>query len=623
MKSLFCFIFIFYALILRGEQTPTWTWAENPTSLAGHIRIYEDKNDAKTIAELLNDSLTKNWKTYPSDYLQLGYKNSYIWLRLDIDFETMPTEKLYWWFDISVPQDVQFYQIENDSIQKYVHTGNNFPFLQRDVLNRHLIFSFQPKLGTKTTLLARFHSDVGSMIGYSYLQTASEFSEIDRKNLAWWLAMFVFMFIAALLSFGLWLAFKEKIYVYYGAYLLCALMLLISINGFGYEWFWRNSPLLANATKVIWTFGLVGFLLVFVYRLLFEAVKNHKIIKRSIQIITNFLAFLTLVALNYNRFSPVFLPYLLYLGNFTIITAFVFIFIILGIGIYKKYHPAYYFLWAFLPVALTGSLLIFRNAGLIHAHFLQSSFIVIPAFCIEIILLFLALLKRFQVLLKNQQEKLQMELESQIRLQTERERISRDLHDNVGAQLSYIISNIDHILETQNVPKNRLNDVADTAKNAILNLRETIWAINNEQITVEDFYDRYKLYARNQIKNRSDIEMFFEENIVHNHLLNPNQALNLYRICQEALNNTLKHAQATTINFSIYANQTPYFQFNMTDNGVGFDLTDNTPDTSGQVEGGYGLKNMKARAKEIGAEFTVFSEKGKGTRVEMSIFSER
>jgi signal transduction histidine kinase len=228
-------------------------------------------------------------------------------------------------------------------------------------------------------------------------------------------------------------------------------------------------------------------------------------------------------------------------------------------------------------------------------------------------LLFLALLKRFQVLLKNQQEKIQMELEGQIRLQHERERISRDLHDNVGAQLSYIISNIDHILETQNVPKNRLNDVADTAKNAILNLRETIWAINNEQIMVEDFYDRFKLYARNQVKNRPDIRLVFGENITHNHLLNPNQALNLYRICQEALNNTLKHANATTIDIFIHANESPYFQFFMHDNGVGFDF--DALDT----EGGYGLKNMKARAQEIGAEFNIFSEKSKGTRVEILI----
>lgn len=610
MKYQICLIFFFYALILRGSSVPL-VWSERDVNLSGHITIYEDATGQITIADILHDSLLQKGQHYPSDYLQLGYKNSYIWLRLDIDFEKMPTEKLYWWFDMSTPQDVQFYQIENDSVQKYIQTGIDLPFVQRDVLNRLLIFSFVPKQG-KTTLLARFHSDVGSLVGYTYLNTETDFNEIDRKITRYWLVIFSFMFFAAALSFGLWLVFKERIYAYYGAYVTCAAMLMISVNGFGNEWFWHNSPMLANATKVVWTFGLMGFLLVFVYRLLFEAVKNYKGLKQGIKIFTTLFLLLTLIALNYQNMPTTLLPLLLNVGNMTILLTILYVLLILGIGIRKQYRPAYYFLGAFLPVAVTMILLIFRNAGMIHSTLLQSSFVAIPAFCFEIVLLFLALLKRFQTLLKNQQEKLQMELEGQLRLQNERERISRDLHDNVGAQLSYIISNIDHIIETKNKDENRLNDVADTAKNAILNLRETIWAINNEQITVEDFYDRFKLYATNQVKNRSDIRLIFNENIVHNHLLNPNQALNLYRICQEALNNALKYSNAETLDIFIRANESPYFQFYLKDDGIGFDLNENT-------EGGYGMKNMTARAQEIGAQFIVQSEKDKGTTVEIVI----
>jgi signal transduction histidine kinase len=303
---------------------------------------------------------------------------------------------------------------------------------------------------------------------------------------------------------------------------------------------------------------------------------------------------------------------MLKLANFTLISSTIFILLILGTGIYKRYAPAYYFLFAFLPIAITVFAVMLRNAGLIQSPFLQSSFMAIPALCIEIILLFLALLKRFQTLLKNQQEKMQVELESQIRLQHERERISRDLHDNVGAQLSYIISNIDHIVETNNKDKNRLNDVADTAKSAILNLRETIWAIHNEQVTVEDFYDRFKLYATNQTKNRGDINLVFSENIVHNPILNPNQALNLYRICQESFNNALKHAHAQRLDIFISADETTTFLFHLQDDGIGFDLNKNT-------EGSYGLQNMKARAKEIGAHFYLYSELGQGTRTEILI----
>jgi two-component system, sensor histidine kinase LadS len=620
MKYQFSTIFLFFALILmahpdtigRGSPAPALQWTAQNVSLSGHISILKEEKGDKTVAEILHDSSANKWQPYPTNYLQLGYTKSVIWLRLEIDFDEIPDEKTYWWFEISSPQDIQFYQIEKDSIQKYVHTGINFPFAQRDVLNRQAVFSFMPKKGQKTILIARFHSDVGSLIGYTYLNSASHFAEIDRKTLSIWLVIFVFMFFAALMSFGLWLAFREKIYAYYGAYLICGMMLFISVNGFGYEWFWPNSPVLANATKVVWSFALMGFLLVFVYRLLFEVVKNDNIFKRCIQIITGLLIAEILFSLNYHHFPLPVLPIMLRLANFTLFSAILFILLMLGIGVYKRYTPAYYFLFAFLPIAITVILIILRNAGWLQSTLLQSPFMAIPAFCIEIILLFLALLKRFQTLLKNQQAQLQMELESQIRLQDERERISRDLHDNVGAQLSYIITNIDHIVETQNKDESRLEDVAETAKKAILNLRETIWAINNEQITVEDFYDRFKLYATNQVKNRSDIHLIFSENIVQNHILNPNQALNLYRICQEALTNALKYANAKNLEICIHANDKPYFQFQLKDDGIGFDLAQNT-------EGGYGLKNMKARAYEIGADFRLFSEKGRGTTIDITL----
>lgn len=610
MKYPISFFILFFAFILRGGTPPqVLQWADKDLKLSGYISILEDEKGDETIKEILRDSFNNKWKPYRSDYLQLGYTKSYVWLRVDINFAEIPTEKLYWWFDMSTPQDVQFYQIENNSVQKYVQTGIDFPFVQRDILNRLLIFSFQPTKAGKTTILARFHSEVGSTVGYSYLNSISAFSDADRKITGWWLAIFAFMLFGSLLSWGLWIAFRERIYAYYGAYVLCALMFLISVNGFGYEWFWRNSPVLANATKVVWTYGLLGFLLLFVYRLLIDVLKTYKWLKQLVRFDTGLLMIATLIALNFRSFPLSFLPKFLYFGNLTIIICFLTVFLMLSIGVYKRYQPAYYFLGAFLPVALAGIIVMLRNANILHAPIFQSTFLLVSAFCIEIVLLFLVLLKRFQMLLKNQQEKIHIEFESQMRLQHERERISRDLHDNVGAQLSYIISNIDHIVETKNKDNNRLDDVSDTAKNAILNLRETIWAINNEQITVEDFYDRFKLYATNQIKNRIGVHLIFNENIVHNHTLHPNQALNLYRICQEALTNALKYANANTLEVFIQANENPYFQFYLKDDGVGFDFDENTE--------GYGFKNMKARAEEMGASLNLKSEKGQGTTVEI------
>ena len=85
----------------------------------------------------------------------------------------------------------------------------------------------------------------------------------------------------------------------------------------------------------------------------------------------------------------------------------------------------------------------------------------------------------------------------------------------------------------------------------------------------------------------------------------------LYHIAQEALNNSLKHAQASSV--TVYLTQTPQgVVLEVADNGRGFDL--------GQVSsGGMGLGNVRARAEAIGAALEIDSKPGEGTRVRVLV----
>ncbi|MES2779581.1 MAG: triple tyrosine motif-containing protein, partial [Bacteroidota bacterium] len=102
--------------------------------------------------------------------------------------------------------------------------------------------------------------------------------------------------------------------------------------------------------------------------------------------------------------------------------------------------------------------------------------------------------------ISRQKIRLQRELEVQQKLERERLRISRDLHDNVGAQLSYLITNIEWMLEhpdqiSESEEQQRLKALSEAGRNAILTLRQTIWAISNTTLSVEDFADRFKQFA--------------------------------------------------------------------------------------------------------------------------------
>lgn len=195
------------------------------------------------------------------------------------------------------------------------------------------------------------------------------------------------------------------------------------------------------------------------------------------------------------------------------------------------------------------------------------------------------------------------ELEAAQVLQKEKERISRDLHDNVGGQLSYVLFSLDGINEKDTKKRSELTtNINESIRNVISSLRETIWAINDESINLNDFSDKLKVYARSIFKN-TETKIIFNEQISKDIQLNSLVGLNLYRICQEIINNAFKHSKASELKVDIIA--TDKTSVIISDNGVGFDLEKQTND-------GFGLPNIKSRAQETGIKLELKTELNKG-----------
>jgi signal transduction histidine kinase len=195
------------------------------------------------------------------------------------------------------------------------------------------------------------------------------------------------------------------------------------------------------------------------------------------------------------------------------------------------------------------------------------------------------------------------------KIQKEKERISRDLHDNVGGQLSYVLYSLDGIT-SQDIKKQEeiSKSINDSVRQVISNLRETIWAINDENIPVQDFSDKLKVYART-IFRHSAVEVKFQENIENAITLNSLVGLNLFRICQEIINNVFKHAEASLVTISIES--TDKISVTISDNGKGFEL-----DSENE---GYGLTNIKKRAEETGISVEMSSAKGSGVTYKLIV----
>ena len=203
-------------------------------------------------------------------------------------------------------------------------------------------------------------------------------------------------------------------------------------------------------------------------------------------------------------------------------------------------------------------------------------------------------------------------IELQHNIQLERERISRDLHDNVGTQLSIINNNLEWISDNENAiteseQKEKLSFIKQSTGEMISVLRETIWALKKEKITFEEFSDKLKTFVNKQLEIYPKIKVIFHDTEGNRCvILTANEALHLFRICQESIANTLKYAGATIIEISLVVKNNKY-SFSLSDNGVGFDTN-----IIG-ANAGNGLENIKFRANEIRCNSEISSAPGNGT----------
>lgn len=222
--------------------------------------------------------------------------------------------------------------------------------------------------------------------------------------------------------------------------------------------------------------------------------------------------------------------------------------------------------------------------------------------------------------LKNRQLQKESELktalakiETQNKLQEQRLRISRDLHDNIGAQLTFIISSIDNLkfgfTDISEKLGNKLSNISNFTSQTIYELRDTIWAMNKENITFEDLQARianFIEHAKNA-SDRIDFSFNIDENVDETHVFSSVEGMNIYRIIQEAVNNSLKYSSADEIEVNISEKENHY-HIEIADNGKGFDQ-DN-------IDPGNGLNNMKKRAREIKGTLQIKSSK-KGTSISL------
>lgn len=202
------------------------------------------------------------------------------------------------------------------------------------------------------------------------------------------------------------------------------------------------------------------------------------------------------------------------------------------------------------------------------------------------------------------------EMEKHQAVLQERERFSREIHDGISGNVSNAIMMTELIRkENPQLDNQRLQQLHSHLDDGLYELRNMILAMEEDIPSVNELFshvnDKYE-----QVLSLLDIDYSSDfSSLQQPHRLSQSQSLNLLRIMQEALNNIVKHAQATHVSLQV-TEQPQSIIFQVTDNGKGFDIEQ-------QNAGHYGLKNMYKRSIKIGANLIFSSSLGEGSQLKL------
>jgi signal transduction histidine kinase len=202
-----------------------------------------------------------------------------------------------------------------------------------------------------------------------------------------------------------------------------------------------------------------------------------------------------------------------------------------------------------------------------------------------------------------------VELEKKRVLDEERLRISREMHDDIGAGLTRITM-LSESAKKATTNEEQLTKIAATSRQLVQDMGEIIWSMNQEHNTLSQLL----AYLREQLRLLLEYSgiaytIDFPENTGHL-MLNNSQKRNLLLVAKEIVHNTVKHSGASHL--SVLAEQKKSsIRFTITDDGCGFD-------THKPIQGN-GLRNIRRRVEESGGKLQIDASPGKGSRFSYEI----
>ncbi|GAB4032800.1 sensor histidine kinase [Spirosoma jeollabukense] len=632
---------------LRNQPVVVLPDNEDGKSLQGHMAYFRDSLGSRSIPDVVKLAGSPAFQPITTPTPNFGVISGTqsakpVWLRFRMKNATVQPQEWYAEIDFWCFDELQLFVVDEagNVLSTSPVMGWKTPTSQRFRQHRHFWFPFTVLAEQNVTAYLRMLKHRGTQIVPIRLVRASAYESAVQKGYLFWGGVLFTLTFVAIMSLIFFLITLHRVY---SKYIFCLLGLVgfFVINDGFLNQFGFYEQFLMPRQNVYFLFPLILFYSQLTFIRTFLSLRNTPSHRwHTVGTVVLYCGLLCLLALTAEWFIPL-TPTLeliltrifvaLYWLPMPVIIAYI------VVNIIRKYHPreAWLYLVAILPFYALNLGLVFANFGLLPTYKALADFAYYaPAALFEVLVLTVGLAYRYKTdrdqterLIKERNDQQQRAYEAEVQtlaltnsLLVEKGRIARDLHDNVGAHLAFIVTNLTHISDQAEKHAGKegkqwasqLRTLVMHTREAVKLLRETIWAIHQESFTVEEFAERLNQYINRYVHETNGLHVDVDVTGSHTQRLTSAQVLNLFRIVQEALNNVIKHAQATHANVQLNVHSDRHINLRIHDNGRGFNWS------NGAVsEHHYGLKNMQTRAHELGGIFRVFAEEG--TTVEVDV----
>lgn len=628
-------------VVVRAQSNPLVLTDTIFSILNTNLEVLEDPENALTIQQVQQSRFIPR-----ADMKFLsGYRHETLWIRFKVvnraEYSRIFTAEVVNPF---IPK-LTFYQIGSDgSIDTTFLTGAAFPFSQRPVQRRNFMFPLRLEPGDSCRIYFSIARDFLPNSNILLVDYETREGTIRRYEDILLTVFFVFCSLYLILSAFVFSVTRQRFQWYYFIYVLLTACFISTYLGHGFQYVWRNHPDLQFIIPV--AFNILRLIFgIWFFRMYFDIQRSAQQFHMFLNITIGLFVCTLVLQVVYVLTRPVpgFFPTLIYDGYLFFCLYLVFFSLsVLAWALREIFYKrrtrsaALFVVVAlnFIGLATTslqslgydlqefGTERLFANPVIFTTQTFYIPVPVMTAFFFEILLVFnFSLRKYIRLFEKDQRAQLKIAKAREEGLhalifgvENERRRIARDLHDGACVHLAAVNMQLDTLregLSDQPELSARLSDVTDDIEQTYRELRDISHDLMSKalektdlQAALEDLVMRCR-----HAQPRLDIQLYTQfksEDVVGL------AKIHIYRIMQELLGNTLKHAQAREVSVQLLEDQKDLL-ITVEDDGKGFQRSDV------ERSDGIGLANVRTRVEVLRGTLHLESAPGRGTFVNISV----